>query len=145
MKKIICIIAVVLMIASVVYAQKKAGITAKDLPGMKGTYAGMLSFGVGGMEAGGTSACTLEILNDAVPIKGKLTISSVPKVVADTYGMSTTPEPMTSDDGTITSQGTIFFTGPSKNFVELTKSGDKKIKVYYYFRGLKGDGTLTKK
>jgi hypothetical protein len=74
MKKIICIIAVVLLIASVVYAQKakKAGITAKDLPALKGTYTGMLSWGE--FEGGGTSACTLEILNDAVPIKGKLTV-----------------------------------------------------------------------
>ena len=143
MKKIICIIAVVLMIASVVYAQKKAGITAKDLAGMKGTYAGMISFGE--MEGGGTSACTLEILNDAVPVKGKLTISSVPAAVASMYGLSTTPEPMTSDDGTLTSKGTIMFTGAAKNFLEVSKSGDKKIKVYYYFRGMKGDGTLTKK
>jgi len=143
MKKIICIIAVVLMIASVVYAQKKAGITAKDLPALKGTYTGMLSWGT--FEGGGTSACTLEILNDAVPIKGKLTISSVPQTVATAMGMSTTPEPMASEDGALTSQGTIMFTGPAKNFLEISKSGEKKIKVNYFFRGLRGDGTLTKK
>jgi hypothetical protein len=143
MKKIICIIAVVLLIASVVYAQKKAGITAKDLPAMKGTYTGMLSWGV--FEGGGTSACTLEILNDAVPVKAKLTISSVPQVVASQIGLSTTPEPMTSEDGALTTQGTIMFAGAAKNWLEISKSGEKKIKVYYYFRGLKGDGTLTKK
>jgi hypothetical protein len=143
MKKIICIIAVVLMIASVVYAQKKAGITAKDLAGMKGTYAGSISFGT--FEGGGSSACTLEILNDAVPIKGKLTISSVPAVIASNLGIKTNPDPMESDDGVLTTQGTIMFTGPAKNFVEVSKSGDKKVKIYYYFRGLKGDGTLTKK
>jgi hypothetical protein len=143
MKKIICIVAVVLMIASVVYAQKKAGITAKDLPAMKGTYSGSLSFGT--FEGGGSSACTLEILNDAVPIKGKLTISSIPATVASGMGISTTPEPMTSEDGALTTQGTIMFTGPAKNFLEVSKSGEKKIKVYYYFRGLRGDGILTKK
>ena len=143
MKKIICIIAVVLMIASVVYAQKKAGITAKDLAGMKGTYAGSISFGT--FEGGGSSACTLEILNDAVPVKGKLTISSVPAVVASGLGISTTPEPMQNDEGVITTQGTIMFAGAAKNFLEVSKSGDKKIKVYYYFKGLKGEGTLTKK
>ena len=145
MKKIICIIAVVLLVASVVYAQKakKAGITAKDLAAMKGTYTGMLSFG--DFEGGGTSACTLEILNDAVPVKGKLTISSVPQVVASSMGLSTTPEPMTSDEGTLTTQGTIMFAGAAKNWLEVSKSGDKKVRVYYYFRGLKGDGTLTKK
>jgi hypothetical protein len=143
MKKIICIIAVVLMIASVVYAQKKAGITAKDLPAMKGTYSGSISFGT--FEGGGSSACTLEILNDAVPIKGKLTISSVPKVVADTVGISTTPEPMTSEEGVLTTQGTIMFAGAAKNWLEVSKSGEKKVRVYYYFRGLKGEGSLTKK
>jgi len=143
MKKIICIVAVVLMIASVVYAQKKAGITAKDLPAMKGAYSGSLSFGE--FQGGGSSACTLEILNDAVPVKGKLTISSVPATVAQGMGISTTPEPMVSEDGALTSQGTIMFTGPAKNFLEVSKSGEKKIKVYYYFRGLRGDGILTKK
>jgi hypothetical protein len=143
MKKIICIIAVVLMVASVVYAQKKAGITAKDLAGMKGTYAGSISFGT--FEGGGSSACTLEILNDAVPVKGKLTISSVPAVVASQLGISTTPEPMQNDEGVITSQGTIMFAGAAKNFLEVSKSGDKKVKVYYFFKGMKGDGTLTKK
>jgi hypothetical protein len=145
MKKIICIIAVVLLIASVVYAQKakKAGITAKDLPALKGTYAGMLSWGE--FEGGGTSACTLEILNDAVPIKGKLTVSQVPQVIASSIGLSTTPEPMTSEEGVLTTQGTIMFAGAAKNWLEVSKSGEKKVKVYYYFRGLKGDGTLTKK
>jgi hypothetical protein len=143
MKKIICLVAVVLMVASVAYAQKKAGITAKDLPAMKGTYTGMLSWGT--FEGGGSSACTLEILNDAVPVKGKLKISSVPKTVSELVGISTTPEPLTSDDGAITTQGTIMFAGAAKNWLEVSKAGDKKVKVYYYFRGLKGDGTLTKK
>jgi hypothetical protein len=145
MKKIICIMVVVLMVVSVAYAQKakKAGITAKDLAALKGTYTGMLSFG--DFEGGGTSACTLEILNDTVPVKGKLTISSVPQVVASSMGLSTTPEPMTNDEGTLTTQGTIMFAGAAKNWLEVAKAGDKKVKVYYYFRGLKGDGTLTKK
>ena len=143
MKKIVCMIAVVLMIASVVHAQKKAGITAKDLAGMKGTYAGMISFGQ--FDQGGSSACQLEILSDAVPVKAKLTIKQVPEVVASGMGMKTNPDPMESDDGTLTSQGTIMFTGPAKNFVEVSKSGEKKIKINYWFRGLKGDGILTKK
>jgi hypothetical protein len=143
MKKIICLVAVVLMIVSVAYAQKKAGITAKDLPAMKGTYAGTISFGV--FEGGGSSACTFEILNDAVPVKAKWQVSSVPAPLASQFGISTTPAPVTSEDGILTSQGTIMFTGPDKNFVEISKAGEKKIKVYYYFRGMRGDGSLTKK
>ena len=143
MKKIICIIAVVLMIASVVYAQKKAGITAKDLPGMKGTYSGSISFGT--FEGGGSSACTLEILNDAVPVKVKLTVNAVPAVVASSVGGMSGQNVMESDDGALTTQGTIMFTGPAKGFLEISKSGEKKIKINYWFRGMKGDGILKKK
>ncbi len=145
MKKIICIVVAVLMIASVVYAQKakKAGITAKDLAAMKGTYSGSISFGE--FDGGGSSACTFEILNDAVPVKAKLTVSQIPAAVASALGTMTNPAPFQSDEGTLTSQGTIMFTGPEKNFVEVVKSGEKKIKLYYWYKGLKGDGTLTKK
>ncbi len=143
MKKIICVIAVVLMIVSVVYAQKKAGITAKDLAGMKGTYAGTISFGQ--FDQGGSSACKLEILNDAVPVKAKLTVNDVPAPVASSVGGTTGQNVMESDDGTVTTQGTIMFTGPAKGFLEISKSGEKKIKINYWFRGMKGDGILTKK
>ncbi len=143
MKKIVCVIAVVLMIVSVVYAQKKAGITAKDLAGMKGTYAGTISFGE--FDQGGNSACKLEILNDAVPVKAKLTVNDVPAPVASSVGGTTGQNVMESDDGTLTTQGTIMFTGPAKGFLEISKSGEKKIKINYWFRGMKGDGILTKK
>ncbi len=143
MKKIVCIIAVILMIASVAYAQKKARITAKDLAGMKGTWAGMISFGE--FDQGGNSACTLEILNDAVPVKAKLTINEVPEAVASSVGATSGQNVLESDDGTLTTQGTIMFTGPARGFVEVIKSGEKKIKINYWFRGMKGDGILRKK
>ena len=143
MRKIVCIIAVVLMIVSVVYAQKKAGITAKDLAGMKGTWAGTISFGA--FEAGGSSACKLEILNDAVPVKAKFTVNDVPAAVASSVSGTSGRNVMESDDGALTTQGTIMFTGPAKGFLEVSKSGEKKIKINYWFRGMKGDGILTKK
>ena len=143
MKKIICIIAVVLMIASVVYAQKKMAIAAKDLPGMKGMWSGTINFGV--FEGGGSSACTLEILSDATPVKAKLTIKDISQPVASAFGLTAGQNVMESSDGALTSQGTIFFTGPEKNFLEITKTGDKKVSLYYFFRGLRGDGSLSKK
>jgi len=142
MKKIVCTIAVVLMIASVVYAQKKAGITAKDLAGMQGTWAGMIAFGV---FEGESSACTLEILNDAVPVKAKLTVNQVPNTLAGQLGIMSGQNVFESDEGALTTQGTIMFTGPAKGFLEVSKSGEKKIKINYWFRGMKGDGILTKK
>jgi len=143
MKKIICIIAVVLMIVSVVYAAEKKGITAKDLPGMKGMWTGNISFGT--FEGGGSSSCTLEIFSDAAPVKAKLTIANIPAAVAQPMGLQSGQNVGESDDGTLTSQGTIVFTGAAKNFFEISKSGEKKIKLNYWFRGLKGDATLTKK
>ena len=143
MKKVICIIAVVLMIASVALAAKKTAINAKNLAGLKGTWTGMLSFGT--FEGGGTSPVTLEILNDSVPVKAKLTVENVPEGVASMFGTPSGKYVGESDEGIITSQGTILWTGPAKNVFEVTLRDDKKLSVWYFFRGLKGDGTLKKK
>jgi len=140
MKKIICLLAVVLMIASVAYAAAK--ITAKDLPALKGTYSGILSFGA--MEMGTTPA-TLEILNDTVPVKAKLTLSNVPDALASRLGTMGGQKVVESDDGTITTQGTIMWTGPERNFFEVSQAGPKTLKAWYYFRGMKGDATLKRK
>ena len=142
MKKIICLVAVVLMIASVVYAQKKMAITAKDLAGLRGFWTGNLSFGI---QEGAGSAATLEIFNDKVPVKARLTINQFPDELARSLGLSPGKNDFESDDGTLTTQGTILFTGPTKSFFELTKSGDKKIKCDYWFKGLRGDGIFRKK
>lgn len=84
MKKIICLLAVVLMIASVAFAAGKMKFTAKDLPGLKGTWEGVVSFGT--FEAGGTSPMKLEILNDAAPVKAKVTVNNVPDQIASQFG-----------------------------------------------------------
>jgi len=142
MKKIICILAVALMIASVVYAaEKKAGITAKDLPAMKGMWSGMLSFGL--MDST-SSPATLEILNDAVPVKAKLTVSNMAAALTSQLGLQSGTNTW-EGDGVLTSQGTILWTGPAKGFFEVTKSGDKKVKVTFWIQTVKGDGGFTKK
>jgi hypothetical protein len=142
MKKIICLVAVVLMIASVVYAQKKMAITAKDLAGLQGFWTGNLSFGI---QEGAGSAATLQIYNDKVPVKAKLTINQIPDAVASPLGLTSGQNVFESDDGTITSQGTILWTGPTKSFFEVTKVGEKKLKCDYWFKGLRGDGIFRKK
>jgi hypothetical protein len=104
MKKIICLIVIALMVASVAFAA--AMITAKDLPGLKGTWVGSLAFGTIA-EVGGASACTLEILNDTVPVRGKLTLSNVSDAVASHVGLMAGRNEFDLDDGQLTSQGTI--------------------------------------
>lgn len=144
MKKIICLVVVVLMIAGVAIAAKKMVITAKDLPGLKGTWEGTLGFGI--MEQGGTSPAKLEILNDTVPVKARLTISNVPTDVAMQFGDSGGKKVGELDNGKITSQGTIMWIGAApENFFEVSLTGEKKLGAWYYFRGIRGDGTLKKK
>lgn len=143
MKKIVCIIAVVLVIVSVAYAQKKMAITAKDLAGLKGTWEGMLTFGV---FEGGSSAAKLEILNDTVPVRARLTIAQIPDQLASGVGLMGGRNVFESHDGTITTQGTIMFTGQQpKNFFEVSRAGEKKLQAVYWFKMLRGDARLTKK
>jgi hypothetical protein len=143
MKKIICLIAVVLMIASVAIAQKK-GFTAKDLPALKGTYEGRVTFGIQ-VEAA-SSAAKLEILNDAVPVKSRLTIDDIPGQIAGQLGLMSGKNVFESEDGVITTAGTIMWTGKQpKNFFEVSEAGAKKVKCLYYFQGLRGDALFNKK
>jgi len=144
MKKMICLLVIVLMIASVAFAAKKMMITPKDLAGLKGTWEGMLDFGV----MGGTSAsapCKLELLNDAVPVKMKLTLLNVPDFVAQQLGITGGTNVVENNDGVITSQGTVMWTGAEKNFFEISLSGEKKLSANYYFRTVKGYASLKKK
>jgi len=145
MKKIVCLVVVFLMVAAVAIAAKKMKITEKDLPGLKGTWVGILSFG--GMEAG-TSPAKLEILNDTVPVKSRLTVEKIPHQLVSHWGIQASPggeAVAESDDGVITTQGTLMWTGPAKNFFEVTLMDNKKLSLWYFFRGLKGDATLKKK
>jgi uncharacterized GH25 family protein len=143
MKKIICLVVVLLMIAAVAIAAKKVVITSKNVASLKGTWTGMITFGMA--ETGGSSPATLEILNDSAPLKAKLTIANMPGPVAMQFGESPGQKVAESDDGVITSAGTVMWTGPTKNFFELTLLDNKKVSVWYFFRGMKGDATLTKK
>ncbi|HVP77984.1 MAG TPA: hypothetical protein VMV04_08805 [Thermodesulfobacteriota bacterium] len=143
MKKIVCLIAVVLMIASVAFAaaQKKM-ITEKDLAGLKGTWEGILDFGVTGGSGG--AFATLEILNDTVPVKAKLTVQNIPQTIASTLAIMSDAI-FEGDNGVITTQGTIVWSGSGGGFFEVSPRGDKKLNASYWFRGVKGNATLKKK
>ena len=141
MKKMICLIAVALMVVSVALAAPKMPITAKDLPALKGTWEGILGFG---QFEGGTSPAKLEILNDTVPVKVKFTITNVPQQIANQIGVQQ-GQNVYQGEGVITTQGTLFFTGDLKNFMEISLTAKDKIHVWYIYNVMKGDGTLKKK
>ena len=146
MKKVICLTAVVLMLVSVAFAaeMKMKKITAENLPGLIGTWVGMLDFGdVGGLAA--SSTCTLEILNDKVPVQAKLTVWNVPDFVAPFLGIMSGRNEFNLDDGKITSQGTIFWINPETNTFELSMGRGTYLDATYWYKEIKGTALLKKK
>ena len=142
MKKVICVIAIALMVVSVAFAAGKMMITAKDLPGMKGTWQGILGFGV--TEQGGTSPATLEILNDTLPVKAKLTVTNVPQQIASQVG-GQAGQNVVEAEGKITTQGTLIFTGPAGNFLTINLLAKDKIYINYMYNVMQGSGDFKKK
>jgi hypothetical protein len=144
MKKIICLTAVVLMVVSVAFAAGKMQIAAKDLPGLKGTWVGMLDFGTVGDQVA-SSNCTLEILNDTVPVQAKLTVLNVPDYIAQRLGVTAGRNEFNLNDGQITSHGTIFWLTDEKNVFELSMGREKYLDATYWFRMIRGSALLEKK
>lgn len=145
MKKIICLTAVVLMVVSVAFAAGKMKmIAAKDLPGLKGTWTGMLDFGMIGDQVA-SSNCTLEILNGEVPVQAKLTVLNVPNYIASYLGTPSGRNEFNLNDGQITSHGTIFWLTDEKNVFEVSMGREKYLDATYWFRTIRGSAILKKK
>ena len=142
MKKMICLLVIALMIASVAFAAAKK-ITPKDLAGLKGTWEGMWDLGQMGAQAG-SAPCKLEILNDAVPVHIKLTVSNIPDFVASQVGIAGGTHVYESYDGVITSNGTLMWKGSQASFLEISMD-EKKLSGSYWFRTIKGYVSLKKK
>lgn len=144
MKKIICLAAVVLMVVSVAFAAGKMKIAAKDLPDLKGTWTGMLDFGMIGDQVA-SSNCTLEILNDKVPVQAKLTVLNVPDYIAPHLGIMSGRNEFNLDEGQITSHGTIFWLSNEKNVFEVSMGREKYLDATYWFKWIRGSAILKKK
>ena len=120
MKKILILLVVGLMIASVAYAQKAIKIDAKSLAAAKGTWEGSLSFDVGV-----NCPAKLEILNDKVPVQAKLTLWNVPEQITQMLGTTGGTKTWENNDGKITTQGSLMWAG-DKNFIEIFSRHDVK-------------------
>lgn len=142
MKKMICLLVIALMIASVAFAAAKK-ITPEDLAGLKGTWEGMWDLGLMGAQTA-SAPCRLEILNDAVPVHIKLTVSNIPDFVDSQLGITGNMIVYESYDGVITCQGTLMWTGSQYSFLEISM-GEKKLSGSYWFRTIKGYVSLKKK
>jgi hypothetical protein len=144
MKKLICLAVVVLMIGLVGCAGKKMSITQKDLPTLKGTWEGVINYGLfGGVQSG---PMTLEILNDTVPVKGRVTLD-IPQNVGSYYGVPSGKSSRENNEGKLTPGGTILWTGggAAAHSMEATLTDAGKLQIFYYLLGMRGDATLTKK
>jgi hypothetical protein len=137
MKKIIFLSTIALLCASIVFA---AGFTKKNLAGLKGTWEGTALGGAKG------ALITIEIMNDAEPLQGKVTLSTIPQDVQRDYNV---PATITgeSKNGKLTSAGTIMFLGADpSNFFEITEiNKDKKLVAWFYKDGLRANVVATKK
>jgi hypothetical protein len=143
MRKIICLAVVALMIACMGCAAKKMSITQSDLPKLKGTWEGTISYGLYDVQTG---PMTLEILNDKPPIAGKVTLD-VPQIVSTQYAVAAGKQSKENADGKLTPQGTILWTGggAANHSMEFYLIGENRARVFYYFLGIKGDALLSKK
>jgi hypothetical protein len=142
MKKMICLLVIALMIASAAFAAAKK-ITPNDLADLKGIWEGMLDFGLMG-DGAASAPCTLEILNDVVPVHIILTISNIPDSVASQVGIAGGANVFESYHGVITSQGTLMWKGSQDTFLEISMA-KKKLSGPYWFRMVKGSVSLKKK
>jgi len=147
MKKIIYLMAVVLMIASVAMVPPpKPMISEKDLPGLKGTWEGMLD---SGMRAGfSETPAMLTIENDTVPVKFKLTVRNIHPSRASQLGLFS-DETFEMDNGVITPAGTIIWDAPANGqgaYFQVSKGRNvNKLYASYCFRSVNGTGTFIKK
>ncbi len=135
MKKIVMLVIALMMIASVAFAED---ITPGNLKDLKGTWVGILSF-----QIGVNCPAELTILNDTVPVKGKLVITMVPDQAASQIGLKTDRNEFSNDDGKITTQGSLMFAG-NKNFMEFELKGNR-LSGWFYLNGGRGDIMLKKK
>ena len=143
MRKIICLAVVVLMFALVGCAGQKVAITKSNVPSLKGTWEGTLGYG---FYEGASGPAKLEILNDTVPLKAKLTIN-VPQIVATGFGIPAGQNVLEADNGKITNAGTVLWGSgdAAKGTFEVSLKGEKALDAWFFFKGMRGDGTFTKK
>ncbi len=126
-------------------AQKKM-ISEKDLPGLQGTWEGMLDLGL----RSGLPDCysVLTIENDTVPLRMKLTVRNIDPSKASTLAMFTT-ETFEGDNGIITAEGTLTWKNPALgmgSFFEVSYGRrDNILNASYRIRGTSGSATFYKK
>ena len=143
MRKIICLAVVILVIGLIGCAGQKVAITPSNVASLKGTWEGTLAYGE--FEAQ-TGPAKLEILNDTLPLRARLT-ATIPQIVASYFGGQGGQQSAENNNGKLSNRGTIVWASDdaSKASFEITLMGEKNLNAFFYFKGMRGDGNFTKK
>lgn len=153
MKKAIRFVGISLLLISITWIGcstakiKPTTITNHNICLLKGTWEGVTSFG--GVANTIRVPTTMEIYNDTVPLKGKLTMHNVPPVVFN-Y-MNPKPKTLSGDvtiefkDGIINESGN-FVGRQGENYFELTLKVGQRLKMdgWIYYASLNPSVSLTR-
>ena len=158
MKKVLCLIAVLILLVEAIIAECATVptttiiLTRDNLAVLEGRWEGSAVFGEGVY-----TTMTLDIYNDSLPLKGKVSIQNIPREAANIFpdGFEGSGWESYFDTGTITDKGGLMIKGRGGNFGEfplieseskrLVLEGESKLDGWFYLWGAKGAATLHKR
>jgi hypothetical protein len=123
MRRIPCLIAVLLLLAEAIIGGRataqitKITLTKDNLPILQGRWEGAVVFGVGAR-----TTLILDIYNNSLPLRGKISIQNIPEEAANIFpdGFKGSGWESYFDTGTITDKGSLMITGQGGNLGEFT-------------------------
>jgi hypothetical protein len=158
MKKIPCLIGVLLVLVEALIAgcatvpTTTTILTRNNLSILEGRWEGSAVF------AGGVrTTATLDIYNNSLPLRGKVSIQNIPREAANIFpaGFEGSEWESYFDTGTITDGGGLMIRGRGGNFGEFSLiegeskrsvlEGESKLDGWFYLWGAKGATTLHKR
>jgi hypothetical protein len=157
MNKISCLIAVLLLLVETIIggcttvSTTTTILTKTNLPILEGRWEGSAVFG-GSIH----TTLTLDIYNNSLPLKGKVSIQNIPREAANIFpgGFEGSGWESYFDTGTITDNGSLVIKGRGGNFGEFSLieseskrsllEGESKLDGWFYLWGAKGAATLHK-
>jgi hypothetical protein len=158
MKKIPCLIAVLLLLVEVIISgcatvpTTTTILTKNNLPILEGRWEGSVIFA-----EGIRATATIDIYNDSLPLKGEVSIQNIPREAANIFsgGFEGSGWESYFDTGTITDKGGLIIRGRGGNFGEFSLiegeskrsvlEGESKLEGWFYLWGAKGAATLHKR
>ncbi len=158
MKTIPCLIAVLLLLVEGIIAgcvtvpTTTTILTKNNLSILEGRWEGSAIFA----ERIRTTA-TLDIYNNSLPLKGKVSIQNIPREAANIFpgGFEGSEWESYFDTGTVTDKGGLIIRGRGGNFAEFSLveseskrsiiEGESKLDGWFYLWGAKGAATLHKR